>query len=68
MIVECDSAGNNCGTSRFTESMTCAVTAVADDGVAETGAVAGAIMRAQVGTIVGTPGQVLACFSYTLDD
>jgi hypothetical protein len=68
VIVECDSAGDNCGTSRFTESVTCDVDGQADDGLAETGVVAGAWIRAQVGTVTGTPGHVAITVSGTWDD
>jgi len=68
VIVECDSAGDNCGTSRFTESLTCDVGGQADDGLTETGVVAGAWMRAQVGTVTGTPGHVAVTVAFTYDD
>lgn len=68
VIVECDSAGDNCGSSRFTESLTCDVDGATDDGLAETGVVSGAWLRAQVGTVTGTPGHVTACVTFTYDD
>lgn len=68
VLVECDADGDNCGTSRFTESVTCAVTNTSDDGVAEAGIVAGATLRAQVGTVTGTPGHLNANLYFTVDD
>lgn len=69
VIVECDADGDNCGTSRMSESLTCAVTNTADDGtIGESGIVAGARLRAQVGTVTGTPGHVNVTVYYTWDD
>ena len=68
VIVECDSAGANCGTSRFTESVTCDVDGATDDGLTETGIVATAWIRAQVGTVTGTPGHLNVCFTFEAAD
>jgi len=69
VVVECDSAGDNCGTTRLSESMTCDVDGATDDGtIGNAGVVAGAYIRAQVGTVTGTPGHVAACFTFTRDD
>lgn len=69
VIVECDSAGDNCGTSRMSESLTCDVDGATDDGtIGEAGIVAGAWLRAQVGTVTGTPGHVVVTVAFTHDD
>jgi len=68
VVVECDSAGDNCGSSRFTESLTCDTNGATDDGVTEAGVVAGAYMRIQIGTVTGTVNAVTTCFSLTYDD
>jgi D-serine deaminase-like pyridoxal phosphate-dependent protein len=69
VIVECDSAGDNCGTSRLSESLTCDVDGATDDGtIGEAAIAAGAWFRAQVGTVTGTPGHVAVTVSFTWDD
>lgn len=69
VIVECDSAGDNCGTSRMSESITCDTNGQDDDGTIGNAAVAaGATIRAQVGTVTGTPGHVMISGDFTYDD
>lgn len=71
VINECDSAGDTCGAanSRVEESLTCDVNGAADDGtIGNAGVASGGWLRAQVGTVTGTPGHVTVCVTYNYDD
>lgn len=71
VINECDSAGANCGSgsTRLQESLTCDVDGATDDGtLGNAGLAVGGWLRAQVGTVTGTPGHVTVCITTTKDD
>jgi hypothetical protein len=71
VVSECDSAGDNCGSanSKLEESLTCDVDGATDDGtIGNAGVAAGNWLRAQVGTVTGTPGHCTVCVTMTLDD
>ena len=62
-VQECDANGANCGT---TESITCAATNTADNGIDDAAIDAGDWVRVDVGTVTGTVGQVSVTMNYTI--
>jgi hypothetical protein len=67
-VEECDSAGDNCGTSRVSETLSCTATGAADDGTIENaGVVEGAWLRVRVTAIGTTPGSVATCINFDKD-